>query len=62
MVYIMHRNNHRELGILRRQRNMFKMKEQNKTSKKELSKMKMSNLPNKEFKIKIIKILTELGR
>lgn len=41
---------------------MFKMKEQNKISEKELSKMKMSYLPNKEFKIKIIKMLIGLER
>ena len=33
---------------MRQQRNMFKMKEQNKTSK-ELSEVEIGNLPEKEF-------------
>lgn len=42
--------------------NTFQTKEQNKTSKKDLNEMKIINLPDKEFKISIIKMLTELGR
>ena len=42
--------------------NTFQTKEQNKTSKKDLNEMKINNLPDKEFKISIIKMLTELGR
>ena len=38
------------------------MKEQDKTSEKELNKIEISNLPNKEFKIMIIKMFTKLGR
>lgn len=33
------------------------MKEPNKTPEKELNKMKISNLPEKEFKLMVIKIL-----
>ena len=47
---------------MRRQRNMFKMKEQNKTTEEELSKVKISNLPNKEFKIMMIEMFDELRR
>ena len=38
------------------------MKEQDKTSEKELSEMEMSNVPNKEFKIMLIKMLNQLRR
>jgi len=35
MVYLIHRNKHRELGKMRREKNMFQMKKKNKTSEKE---------------------------
>ena len=44
---------------MRRQRNMAKMKEQNKTTAKELNKMEISNLSNAEFKILVIRMLKE---
>ena len=43
-------------------RNMFQMKEQNKTSGKNLNEMEISNLPDKEFKVIIIMMLTELWK
>ena len=39
---------------------MFQMKGQDKNPKKQLSKVKIRNLPDKEFKILIMKILKEL--
>ena len=39
---------------------MAQMKEQNKTSEKELNKMEKSNLTNAEFKTLVIRILKEL--
>ena len=47
---------------MNKQRNMFQMKEQHKTSKKDLNQTGINDLPDKEFKITIIKMLTELGR
>ena len=41
---------------------MFQMKKQDKTSEEELSVMEISNLPNKEFKVMIIKMFKVLGR
>ena len=38
------------------------MKEQDKASGKELNEMEISNLPDKEFKVKVIKMLTKLRR
>lgn len=40
----------------------MKTKEQDTTSKIELNEMEISNLPNKEFKIMIIKKFTKFGR
>ena len=57
VIYLMHRNINRELGKMRQQRNMFQTKEQDKTSEEELSKVEISNLPDKEFKVMTIKIL-----
>ena len=41
---------------------MFQSKEQDKTSEEELNEMEISNLPDKELKVMVIKILTELRR
>ena len=38
------------------------MKEQDRISEKELNKIEISNLPEKEFKIMIIKMITELEK
>ena len=46
---------------MRRQRNMAQMKEQIKTPEKEISKMKISNLSDAEFKTLVIKMLKELS-
>ena len=45
-----------------KQRNMFEIKEQQKTSGKVLNKMDVSDLPDKIFKILVIKMLTEVRR
>ena len=41
---------------------MSQMKEQDKTSEKELNETEISSLPDKGFKIMVIKILNELRR
>ena len=46
---------------MRRQRNMVQMKEQIKTSVKELNKREISNLSYAEFKIMLVRILKELS-
>ena len=45
---------------MRRQRNMAQMKEQIKTSEKELNEMEMSNLSDAEFKTLVIRMLKDL--
>ena len=47
---------------MRRQRNMFQIKEQDKSSGKELNKIEINSLPDKEYKLMVIRMLTELGR
>ena len=47
---------------MKKQENVFQIKEQDKPPETELSKIEISNLPDKEFKAMIIKMLNELGR
>ena len=47
---------------MKRQRNMFPMKAQNKTQKKNPNEMKISNLSDKAFKEIITRMLAEFGR
>lgn len=43
---------------MKRQKNLFQLKEHKKTT----NETKINNLPNKEFKPLVIKMLTELGK
>ena len=45
-----------------RQRNMFQMKAQGKTPEERLSELETGNLPDKEFKVKIVKMIQELKK
>ena len=47
---------------MRRQRNMAQMKEEIKTSEKELNKMEISNLSDAEFKTLVVRMFKELVR
>lgn len=64
MFYLIHRNEHRELRKIRgkKKKYIFQMKEQDKTPKNFLNEMEVSNLSDKEFKIMVITLLTELER
>ena len=42
-----------------RHRNLSQMKEQDKTTARDLNKTDTSNMPDKEFKVMIIKVLDE---
>ena len=46
---------------MRRHKNMSQIKEQENITAKELNKMEVSNMPDREFKVMVIKILTGLG-
>ena len=41
---------------------MFQMKEQDKITAKELNEMEISNMPDRKFKVMVIKILNELEK
>ena len=40
---------------------MYQMKEQDKTTEKQLNKVEIGNLPGKEFRIMIVKMIQDLG-
>ena len=44
------------------QRNMFQKKEQDKTQEEELREVEIGNLPEKEFRAMIVKMIKELER
>ena len=60
-LYLMHRNKHKEAAKTRRQRNIAQMKEQIKTSEKELSKIEISNSSDAEFQTLFTRMLKELS-
>ena len=41
---------------------MYQMKEQDKTPEKQLNEVEIGNLPEKEFRIMIVKIIQDLGK
>ena len=41
---------------------MFKMKEQDKNPEEQLSEVEIGNLPEKEFRIMIVKMIQDLGK
>ena len=47
---------------MKKQRSMFLTKDQGKTSGKNLNDVDINNLPDKEFRVMVTKMLTELGR
>ena len=57
---MIHRNEHREVNKMRKQRNIPQMKQQEKTPENKLNEMEASNLPETEFKIMVIRMLSEL--
>ena len=47
---------------MKRQRTMYQMKEQDKTPEKQLNEVEIGNLPEKEFRIMIVKMIQDLGK
>ena len=47
---------------MKRQRNTFQTREQGKIPEKGLNETEISNLPDKEFKQNLIRVLTDIGR
>ena len=53
---------HRKIDKMKRQRAMYQMKEQDKVPEKQLNEVKIGNLPEKEFRIMIVKMIQDLGK
>ena len=53
---------HRKIDKMKRQGAMYQMKEQDKTAEKQLNEMEIGNLPEKEFRIMIVKMIQDLGK
>ena len=53
---------HRKIDKMKRQRAMYQMKEQDKTSEKELNEVEIGTLPEKEFRIMIVKMIQDLRK
>ena len=47
---------------MKKQRSMYQVKEQNKTSEKQLNEVEVGNIPEKEFRIMIVKMIQDLGK
>ena len=47
---------------MKRQRTLYQMKEQDETSGKQLNEVEIGNLPEKEFRIMIVKMIQDLGK
>ena len=47
---------------MKRQKAMYQMKEQDKTPEKQLNEVEIGNLPEKEFRIMIVKMIQDLGK
>ena len=47
---------------MKRQKAMYQIKEQDKTPEKQLNKVEIGNLPEKEFRIMIVKVIQDLGK
>ena len=57
----MKKKNHGRLDKMGWQRNVVQMKEQDKTPEEQLSEVEIGNLPEKEFKVMIVKMIQDLG-
>ena len=53
---------HRKIEKMKRQRAMYQMKEQDKTPETQLNEVEIGSLPEKEFRIMILKMIQDLGK
>ena len=53
---------HRKIDKMKRQRTLYEMKEQDKTPEKQLNEVEIGNLPEKEYRIMIVKMIQDLGK
>ena len=52
---------HRKIDKMKRQRAIYQMKEQEKSPEKQLNEVEIGNLPEKEFRIMIVKMIQDHG-
>lgn len=62
MSYLVCRSQSRELRKIKKQSNVFPIKEQDISLETNSSEMEMYDFPNREFTILVIKMLTKLGK
>ena len=53
---------HRKIDKMKRQRAMYQMKEQDKTPEKQLNEVELGKLPEKQFRIMIVKMIQDLRK
>ena len=53
---------HRKIDKMERQRTLYQMKEQDKIPEKQLNEVEIGNLPAKQFRIMIVKMIQDLGK
>ena len=53
---------HRKIDKDEKAEDMYQMKEQDKTPEKQLNEVEIGNLPEKEFRIMIVKMIQDLGK
>ena len=53
---------HRKIDKMKRQRARYPMKEQDKAPEKQLNEVEIGNLPEKQFRIMIVKMIQDLGK
>ena len=52
----------RKIDKMKRQKAMYQMKEQDKTPEKQLNEVEIGNIPEKEFRKMIVKMIQDLGK
>lgn len=64
VFHLLYKNQHRKSSKMKKQRTVFQLEEQDRKliKKKKLNEMETCNLPDKEFKVLVLKMLTELER
>ena len=55
-------HSYRKIDKMKRQRAIYQMKEQEKTPGKQLNEVEIGNLPEKEFRIMIVKMIQDLEK
>lgn len=60
MISLVHRSKKRDLGKMKPHMKLFQMKDQDKLPDEELGEVEISSLPDKEFEIMTIQMLSEL--